>query len=135
MVVNYIDNFYVRRLTGLYVDADGTDPLAADPEGALRTALAALDSLDFVGLSEDTDGALAVLGARLGFEPPAQVARLNVTRAIDAPADAACVAADLERLTALDRHVYEAAVRRWQQERTEAVVSCQLSVVRKVTAD
>jgi hypothetical protein len=110
MVVNYIDNFYVRRLTGQYVTDDG-DPLARDPDHWLRTALGALEQLDFVGLTEDTDGALARLGALLGFAPPARVGRVNVTQgAVAAPSVDDAI---LERLTALDRVVYAAAAERY----------------------
>lgn len=44
IVRNYIDNFYVRRLTGLYVDGSG-DPVLAGTEASLKSALDALGSM------------------------------------------------------------------------------------------
>ncbi len=116
--VNMIDNLYVRRLTGLYLDADGHDRLAADPDAALAAACAALDRLDFVGLAEDLDSTLAALGRRLGFTPPAHAPRANVLarnesnpflpfRAVARTAVTPAIAAELERLTRLDRVIYE----------------------------
>jgi uncharacterized membrane protein YkvA (DUF1232 family) len=114
-ITNYIDNFYVRRLTGLYATEEG-DPLLAHPDDVLDQALAALDSLDYVGLTEDADGCLAQLGERLGFTPPRGVPRLNVTRPSPESGAAAAdpvVQAALTRLTRLDQVVYEAARRRY----------------------
>jgi hypothetical protein len=114
-ITNYIDNFYVRRLTGLYATDDG-DPLRRNPDAVLGQALSALESLDYVGLTEDADGCLTQLGERLGFSPQRRVPRLNVTRSSP---ESAAVAADravqaaLTRLTRLDQVVYEAARRRY----------------------
>jgi hypothetical protein len=116
MVVNYIDNVYVRRLTGQYATEE-CDPLADDPERWLQAALGVLARLDFVGLTEDTDGALARLGALLDFEPPVHVCPVNVTHStivLGATAEAA-----LDRLTALDRVVYAAAVDLYQSRNAE----------------
>jgi len=119
MVVNYIDNFYVRRLTGQYA-TDGHDPLADDPDGWLQAALEGLESLDFVGLTEDTDGALEVLGRQLGFAAPDHVKPVNVTWAAPPTAtpveDAVEIESRLARLTSLDRAVYAAASRRYLAE-------------------
>jgi hypothetical protein len=117
MLVNYLDNFYVRRLTGHYVWPHEPDFLAQNPEAALQAALAALDRIDFIGITEDTEGSLARLGKRLGFAPPQRSPRVNVTRAagemgiIDARAGAA-----LERLTRLDRVIYEAGQEKYSKE-------------------
>ena len=81
VIRDYIDNFYVRRLTGQYASLNAVDPLAADPQYWLDQALAALDTLDFVGLTEDSDGALSVLAERLDFAAPARAPRVNVTGA------------------------------------------------------
>jgi len=82
IIRDYIDNFYVRRLTGQYISHNDADPLEADPQYWLDQALAALDTLDFVGLTEDSDGALAVLGERLDFAAPARAPRVNVTASV-----------------------------------------------------
>jgi hypothetical protein len=112
-IVDYIDNFYVRRLTGQYASFTGRDPLVAAPEEFLGAALQALDEFDFVGLTENTGGSIARLGELLGFTPgPMQ--RVNVTRRDErADADEPTVAAALERLTRMDRVVYAAAVERF----------------------
>ncbi len=121
VVVNYLDNFYVRRLTGAYVMGAGPDALAEDPQGCLQAALAALDSLDFVGLTEDADGSFRQLAARLNMETAPRVPRVNVTRAVPTKQAEAARAPDVQqalaRLTSLDQIVYEAAVRRYEKEK------------------
>jgi hypothetical protein len=120
-ILDYIDNFYVRRLTGQYATGRETDPLAASPDDWLRSALAALECFDFVGLTEHTAGSLARLSDRLGFPQAAQAPRVNVTRQVtgddgggyDATPDDPIVAAALDRLTRLDREIYETARRRF----------------------
>jgi uncharacterized membrane protein YkvA (DUF1232 family) len=113
-ILDYIDNFYVRRLTGRYALGQAADPLAGDPEGLLRAALLALDAFDFIGLTERTGESLARLGGRLGFPPPAQPPRVNVTRQDrEAGLDDPAVRKALARLTRLDRVIYDAAVARF----------------------
>ncbi len=110
-VLNYIDNFYVRRLTGRYVGLDGTDPLARDPAGSLQAAFDTLATFDFVGLTEDSEGSLAILAERLDFPAPA-MRHVNVT-AVRGCAEAGennpRVRALLGRLTSLDATLYAAA--------------------------
>ena len=102
-----------------------------DPEATLADALRALDGLDFVGLAEDMDRTLALLGRRLGFTPPPRAPRVNVLADNEANpfvpfrtiARAPCTPAveiELDRLTRLDRAVYERACRRFAEERGEA---------------
>lgn len=118
LLVDYIDNFYVRRLTGQYRSFCDTDPLRAAPARSLDEALRALDEFDFVGISEDMNGSVARLGALLGFAPPARVEPVNVTQAAmePLPLDDPEIAAQLARLTALDQVVYDTALRRYQAE-------------------
>jgi hypothetical protein len=115
-ILDYIDNFYVRRLTGQYCSFGGRDPLRAAPEEWLARALDVLQGFDFVGLTEDTDGSLARLADLLGFAAPPSVKRVNVTRPDEnaGQAEDSAVAASLARLTRLDQVVYEAAVRRYR---------------------
>jgi uncharacterized membrane protein YkvA (DUF1232 family) len=125
MVVNYIDNFYVRRLTGQYVGFDGSDPLARDPAGSLQAAFDALATFDFVGLTEDSDGGLAILAGRLGFPAPA-IPHLNVTTVPRGSDDTAentpKVRALLGRLTSLDETLYAAASEHyWKREKANMV--------------
>ncbi len=117
-ITDHIDNFYVRRLTGLYRSGNDADPVGRDPQRSLAEALAALATLDFVGLTEDTDGALRALAETLRFTPPAAVPRVNVTP--KTPGDPHALAGDprveaaLQRLTALDSVIYEAASQRYK---------------------
>ena len=55
-----------------------------DAEGCFQAALTALTSMDFVGITEDIDRSLAMLGGLLEFEPPAKSPRVNVTCRRDA---------------------------------------------------
>jgi len=115
-ILDYIDNFYVRRLTGQYCSFGARDPLRAAPDEWLARAMSALQAFDFVGLTEDTEGAMARLGELLGFPAPASVPRVNVTRSdeIAASTNDPAVAAALDRLTRLDQAVYEAAITRYR---------------------
>ncbi len=111
-VINYIDNLYVRRLTGQYAFGN-RDPLAEDPEYWLAQAQQALASLDYVGLTENMASSLAHLSARLGFDPPAAMPRVNITasnrrRAVPDPIGEAALA----RLTRLDDELYKAVALR-----------------------
>ncbi len=123
--VNMVDNLYVRRLTGAYAGADGHDPLRTDPDAALAQALDRLEALDFVGLAEDMDATLATLGRMLGFTPPTRAPRANVLaeneanpflpfRTIARARVTDEIAVELDRLTRLDRVVYERGRRRFE---------------------
>ncbi len=112
MITDYIDNFYVRRLTGQYASGNDTDPLAEAPDKWKAAALQALERFDYVGLTEDTQGAMAKLAALLGFPAPQRVPRVNVTQGDREPAHGPEVEATLERLTWMDRDIYAAAVAR-----------------------
>jgi hypothetical protein len=121
---NYIDNLYVRRLTGRYVQG-AIDALRRDPQGSLELALREVDSLNYVGLSERLQDSLARLGWLLGFEPPAHTPRVNILarsernpllpyRPTPHEPITPAIEQELARLTALDRIVYEHAKRRFQ---------------------
>jgi hypothetical protein len=115
-----IDNHYVRRLLGDYCASAASDPLQDDPQGCLDRALAALDGLGFVGLTEAMDASLQALARRLGFTRPLVAQLVNVTDA-NAGASSATfrrvrrepitpeIRAELDRLTRLDRVLYERA--------------------------
>ncbi len=121
---NDIDNMYVRRLTGLYATASA-DPVRDAPEAALAEALAALDGLDLVGISDRLGDSLSVLGRMLGFTPPARTPQLNVQ--LNAERNALLpvrptareprtpeIDAELDRLTSLDIVLYRHAEQRFQ---------------------
>ena len=116
---NYLDNVYVRRLTGSYA-TDRDDPLARAPEAAVSRALDALRSIDIVGVTEHMDDSLALLSRVLGIDLPPRLPLLNdlAGNRRDRPTDFRTVppatitpAAEsaLAGLTRLDRLVYEAA--------------------------
>ncbi|OYV36578.1 MAG: hypothetical protein B7Z80_15220, partial [Rhodospirillales bacterium 20-64-7] len=79
LISDLLDNVYVRRLTGLYASGSGGDPLRDDPQAALAKAIAALDGLDFVGISEQLDASAARLARRLGIAAPPEKLSGNVT--------------------------------------------------------
>ncbi len=121
---NDIDNMYVRRLTGLYATRSA-DPVRDAPEAALAQALAALDGLDLVGISDRLGESLSVLGRMLGFTPPARTPEVNVQ--LNAERNALLpvrptareprtpeIEAELDRLTRLDVVLYRHAERRFQ---------------------
>lgn len=117
---DYLDNVYVRRLTGHYLTGAARDLLAEDPVGALAAAAAALDGLGFVGITECLDESAARLASRIGIAPPVASVRGNVAAEnhedpsgwfrrigrmeITPEADAA-----LDELTVLDRELYARA--------------------------
>ncbi len=123
MLIDLIDNIFVRRLTGLYATGAVTDPLRADPEAALQQAMRALDGLGFVGITESLQDSLAAFAAILGVPPPDGDIRANVTaensadpsgwfRAIPAAELTPAAEAALDRRTGLDRVLYAHALAR-----------------------
>jgi hypothetical protein len=112
-ILDYIDNFYVRRLTGQYASHHFRDPLRTAPEHWRNAAVTALGRFDFIGFTDDIAGALTELGGRLGFAAPHAAPRVNVTRTMPEAGDLrdATVQAALARLTRLDRVVYDEARR------------------------
>ncbi|OYV50071.1 MAG: hypothetical protein B7Z78_12195 [Rhodospirillales bacterium 20-60-12] len=119
-VRDYIDNFYVRRLTGYYVTGNDSDPLADDPQTSLNHAIAALDDIEFVGITEYMDESLVRLASCLGIAPPERAPRANVMErnADEDPAAFRAVSRQpispeaqeaLADLTRLDRVIYQRA--------------------------
>lgn len=122
-VRNAIDNFYVRRLTGVIDRGGAGDTLATDPDRCLEDALQALASMEFVGITEQMDASLSVLGRMLEFAPPPAAPRVNVAATNEWGRSSAFrpvwrepitpeIDAELTRLTRLDRVIYDAA-RTW----------------------
>ena len=120
LVTNYTGNFYVRRLTGLYRWDDDSDLVDDDPVEALRRAERALDSLDFVGIVERLEHCLAPLSRVIGAPLPDQFPRVNqgdanarasarLFRAVERETMTGAIEAELDRLTYLDRALYERA--------------------------
>ena len=117
-----IDNVYVRRLAGLYGGATAHDPLAQDPEGAVRRAIESLDNIVFVGISEympeSFRGMEKVLGISLGLSQRLNDAAANPThhptlfQAVERQAMTPEIQATLAHLTRLDTIVYEACRKR-----------------------
>jgi hypothetical protein len=82
-------------------------------------AKAALEGMAFVGVTEEYDRSAATLARTFGWEPPGETVRRNVdpagpTRAALDPA----AAAETERLTAVDRRLYD-----WARDRLLAAAA------------
>ena len=118
---DYIDNVYVRRLTGLYATGQAVDPLDLDAAGALTRALAALEQIDFVGITEQMNESLCLLSSMLGTDPAVTEPKVNLTASLEwerAPdvlwrSDDPVIRHALDWLTRLDRVVYDAAKERF----------------------
>ncbi len=126
VVRDHIDNFYVRRLTGLYGTGAQADRVTDSPSLALSAALTGLRQIDFVGVTEEMAAGVAALGSFLGFTPPAVLPRANMAATNAATGGGVFHAVDREnltpahwrtltRLTRLDAVVYRAACERWTQ--------------------
>lgn len=123
---DYIDNFYTRRLTERYATGAERDPLAADPQGSLAAALAALDRIGFVGISERMDDSVRRLATLIGAAPPEAAVRGNVSaenhresahffRPVEPATITPETQAELDRITMLDRVVYAEALARFER--------------------
>ncbi len=128
LVRDHIDNFYVRRLTGIYLTGASSDRLSDAPDAVLKLALQGLRRIDFVGITEEMAPSVAALAGFLGFVPPDQVPMEN-TAAANA-AGPQCVfrpvsresltpahRQQLGRLTRLDTVVYRVACERFATHR------------------
>ena len=122
LIRNYIDNVYVRRLTGTYALPGEPDRLDTHPEQVVAEALRALDGLDFVGVVERFDQCLAPLGRAIGACLPATLPHHNAAGGDPGTAPAARktarhpvspeAQAELDRLTRLDSIIYQRALAR-----------------------
>ena len=117
-----IDNVYVRRLAGLPGSGTSNDPLEQDPDLALAQAIAALEHVHFVGIVEHLGETLAGLDVALGMDLAGRPLKLNDSagnlakfptsyRPIEREELTPDIHAALERLTRLDRVIYEACSR------------------------
>ena len=114
LVRDFIDNVYVRRLTGLYATGAERDPLAEDGEAALRRAIEALDTLAYAGTVEQLGDDWDRFGRAIDVALPPSLPRLNDTERrsrsaggfAPVPVVTPEVEAELEALTRLDRTLY-----------------------------
>jgi hypothetical protein len=117
-----IDNVYVRRLAGLPGSGTCNDPLEQNPDFALAQAIAALEHVHFVGIVEHMAETLAGLEVALGTALARMPFKLNdsagnltnyptVYRHIEREEFTPDIHDALERLTRLDRVIYEACSR------------------------
>ncbi len=131
MMLDLIDNVYARRLTGLYATGVARDPLVEDRGGALAAALAALDRLAAVGITERMSESVALFGAVLGLAPPREAVIANVTadnhrsaggffRESSRPVRSRAEQAALERRTGLDQLIYQHVCARLTNQVVEA---------------
>jgi hypothetical protein len=132
-VANYLDNLYVRRLTGLYATADDLDVLSLRPTESLEVAMASLSFVDVVGITEKMKASLVWISQTLDL-PVEELPIMNdaVGNMRDRPGDfrllehepvTPAIAAELDRLTRLDRVIYEAGLSRLALATTSNSVS------------
>lgn len=114
VVRNHIDNLYARRLTGFYGSAHD-DLLVDAPDRALSAALAGLETIDFVGVTEHMHPSVAALSAYLGFAPPATIPWQNTTRVTPHEPLTSAHWQHLTRLTRFDAIIYRAGLDRLAQ--------------------
>ena len=123
LIRNYIDNVYVRRLTGVYVLAKNDDKLHRAPLHHLEQALCELQAIPFVGIVEQMETSLPNLARLIGAEHPLRLPHHNTSdeyrvgqtrgfRAVERLNISPEIDVELKRLTWLDDLVYEAALDR-----------------------
>ena len=131
-VRNAVDNFYVRRLTGTADQGSGSDALAGDPDGCLESALQALASVEFVGITEQMGASLSLFGRMLEFLLPPILPEVNVAarnewgrsstfKPVRRQPITPEVEAELARLTRLDLVIYNAARTRLADQHNDLV--------------
>lgn len=111
VVRNHIDNLYARRLTGFYGSVHN-DLLVDAPDRALSAALAGLNTIDFVGITEQMSESVEALGAYLGFAPPATIPWQNTTEVVQHEPLTPAHWQHLTRLTRFDAIIYRAGLDR-----------------------
>lgn len=144
---DYIENFYTRRLTDCYATGALRDPLSVDPQARLAEALAALDRVGFIGISERMDESVRRLAGLIGATPPDQPVRGNVTaeshidsphffRSIERSPITPEIEAEIDRLTVLDRVIYQEALARFEangaDERERLLAPAETRVVQAI---
>ena len=73
-VLDFIDNVYARRLTGVYLSTE--DAVPTDSEW-LDSALKGLERIDYVGTAERMSESLLLLSRHLDAPPPGVVPHVN----------------------------------------------------------
>lgn len=82
-----------------------------------------LDRVDFIGCVESMEESILLIADRMGWPAPEVAPRLNVTREKGGSDDLSPeIRERIESLTRLDGHLYAAAVRRFQTDRTNRLV-------------
>ncbi len=125
LVRDYVDNFYVRRLTGLYHTGRDLDPVEEDPGEALACAEAALDTIEFVGILERLEESLWLLSSVIDLPMPVRLPQLNKSDANHREASPRFrhvlhekvtpeIERELDRVTRLDHIIYSRARRNLQ---------------------
>ncbi|WP_226629352.1 sulfotransferase domain-containing protein [Alloyangia pacifica] len=115
------DNYYARSLLGRHWVGPRGEMRLSD-EAALQAALSHLPEFDTIGFTEDMPGLFRQVTARLGIAMPKEMPWARSSRSYDAQPNMEEVTreeitpeidAELDRLTRLDRVIYEEARRRF----------------------
>ena len=128
-VMDFIDNVYARRLTGIYLSHAAAGVQEVPHEMLREQAMQALDLVDFIGIAEQMAVSLQMLAARLGAPPPAFVPRENALGIMRLDPDGAfrkrrasklgsAELACLDRLTSIDQDIYNVALKRFAAQST-----------------
>ncbi|MCU0886685.1 MAG: sulfotransferase family protein [Rubritepida sp.] len=125
VIVQDMDNRMTRQLVGdVFASAPGRyardaaeGPREVPGAALLASARANLAAFDLLGFADALDAVHAAIAARMGWPPPPPLPRLNaggpgVPPPESPPPDPAAVAAALDRLTTLDRPLWEHALAR-----------------------
>lgn len=101
-------------------------------ERHLESALARLQQIDLVGVTEKLDDLLLLVAFKMRWNPPRQTPRLNMRREKspkDSEAVSEALATRMDPLTRLDKVVYAAAAARFQRQFDDMLVQLRLDGV------
>lgn len=124
---DYIHSLGETDIRGLNTQTQLLFPLGTDamkplpwPERTIASCRA-LDSMDLVGVQDEIDDFVALLGARLGWPGDARLARINISRQGTEPPLSAAARRRLKDLLAPDLEVYAHALGRFRELRRAAI--------------
>lgn len=115
-LLGYISNPYVEHFASIFSTRERSDA------EKLADALRAIDEYDAWGLFEQLPAFLADMAALIGLPPPAQLKRVNVTRARQAVDDLSPLLRQrMEELNGLDIEFYNILRERWDEKHGQQI--------------